>query len=99
MKTLPLPTHPIEKFTFTGGQMVADASDLGGPMYGQIYEDACDMGLDVHNPVSGNTARFLFSHAIEVEEDEVQGWVFYPSPKIVRVFPKLAGVKLVILND
>ena len=102
MKMLPLPTHDISKFTISDNKLVAEASSLGvnsTNLYGRLYHDACDIGLHVHNPRTGKTVLFLYTYAMKNSEGETEGWTFSPDHLDVERFPKLAGMKLVILND
>lgn len=92
----------INKFAKT---FVAEASDLraaGQSLFGQIYEDACDVGLMLESSKTGSVARF-YLEAIETthntDEGEILNWTLLPTSDAVRRHPALNGWKMIIFND
>lgn len=75
-----------------------DASQLKGlRMFGQLYYDAADVGVVLNNP-TGSKVPFYLKHTDEVE-GEVAGWRFEVLPESVAHSPRLAGLKLLIVNS
>lgn len=78
---------------------MADASELGfkpGEVPGgQLYDDACDVGITLCN-----VHKTHWSYHGDIHRgDELQGWIFVPCPEDVRKWPHLQGWKVHILND
>ncbi len=77
----------------------AEASDFGPAREGQwwlqrIYDDACDVGIAVHNKDTGRTEVFYLHDVKEDGEGDIQAWSFRPLNE------KLATVKeVIIFND
>lgn len=79
--------------------LIAEHSDLGSPqLYNRIYDDACDVGIALHNPKSGKTTTWYLADEISHEGD-LEVWVFKPLNSEIRKFPNLAGWEVHILND
>ena len=81
--------------------LVCEASDLGrGFRLEQLYDDACDVGLALRNPLSGNVTRWSLLTEIRCpRENEVLGWYLVPTPETLHRQPELRGYQLNILND
>lgn len=81
----------------------AEASSLGFRAgmepFGPLYDDACDVGITLDNPETGNrTHWYLQSPETDADNDVVQ-WTFKPTHETLRAHPKLAGWYLTIWND
>jgi hypothetical protein len=74
---LQVPTFDINLITWKKGseiwQGIVELSTLGfrcgdniaGRLYGPLYNDACDVGLTIHNPQTNKTKRFYMSRGGE----------------------------------
>lgn len=82
------------------GLLVAEASDLGLKGFDRLYDDACDVGLELVNPRSGNVTRwYLKEEIIDHREHEVLGWMLCPTPETVRKQPELKDYQFNLIND
>jgi len=81
--------------------LVCEASDLGrGFRLEQLYDDACDVGMALVNPRTGNVTRWALKEEIrDPRENELLGWMMIPTPETVRKQPELRDYQLNILND
>ena len=80
--------------------LVCEASDLQLRSFEQLYDDACDVGLALRNPLSGNVTRWSLLTEIRCpRENEVLGWYLVPTPETLHRQPELRGYQLNILND
>ena len=87
-------------FIFKDGCFIGEASELPNSFnpLGPIYDDACDAGFYLVSEKTGEKLLFTFSHT-DGEED-VCGWNFKVNPTVfVQNKPKLASLKLLIIND
>lgn len=92
------PELSIELLSYKSRSFSIDASQLRGHrMFGQLYYDATDVGVVLVNP-KGDKVPFYLKHTDEVEGD-VTGWRFEVLPESVAHSPKLAGLKLLIVNS
>lgn len=77
----------------------AEASSLGyraGEVPGeQLYDDAADWGIALHNASSGNTTRWYLLSTISSQDH----WTYLPTCETVQKFPSLAGWRVRIYND
>lgn len=87
-----VPEHDGSLFSWTGGEGVTEASDLGGSLpYAKVYDDAMDVGFRVRSK-TGVVMDFVLSKVDYYgrgEDAEVSGWRFI-SP---------TGIKVLIIND
>lgn len=79
--------------------LVCEASDLGVGRMERLYDDACDVGLALRNPRSGNVTRWVLKEEVRDQEHEVLGWMLVPTPETIRKQPELADYQLNIAND
>lgn len=80
---MPLPTHPGDLFTWNKTHGVAWVSDFPsfkeptwgtcGPVSGQMWSDACDMGFKVKSHRTGQEVLFVLENE-ERGEDGVVAW-------------------------
>jgi hypothetical protein len=86
-----------------GKRMLCEASDLmlrPGHVWEQIYDDACDVGIALRNPRSGNVTRWYQCEGETVLDDgDVILWVFRPTSETIYRNPGLEGYVLHIIND
>jgi hypothetical protein len=68
-----------ERFTWDreNNLLVAEHSDLGSPRFGQVYNDACDVGITIVSP-SGREVPYHGSGE-DMQEGEIMGWRFEPA--------------------
>ena len=78
--------------------MVAEASDLGLRGFMRLYDDACDVGIALQNPRTGNITRWAMADTI-TQDGDILGWMCIPCTESVRRHPELAGYTLNIVND
>lgn len=78
------PVHNARNFNWCGTYGSCEASDLaplGVKWFGRVWQDACDVGMVLHSPRTGNDVLFLLK-----EEERSQGpdgdmisWIFESS--------------------
>lgn len=83
------------------GLLVCEASDLGrGFRLERLYDDACDVGMALVNPRTGNVTRWALKEEIrDQRENELLGWMMTPTPETIRKQPELKDYQLNIVND
>ena len=82
------------------GLLVCEASDLGRDFrLERLYDDACDVGMALINPRTGNVTRWALKEEIRDQEHELLGWMLAPTPETVRKQPELKDYQLNIVND
>lgn len=80
--------------------LVGEASDLQLRSLERLYDDACDVGLALRNPRTGNVTRWaLLTEVRDPWGDELLGWMLAPTPETIRKQPELQGYQLNIIND
>ncbi len=91
------PVHSASKFSWKKGVGVAEASDLRGtPLFGRLFDDACDLGFRLLNPSTGRCEPFYLSHEDkDASGEDVYGMHFYP----VDITLRNQGVRVLIIND
>jgi len=68
-------------------------------LYGQIYDDACDVGIKIRSRRTEEDVIFYLADEVRNDDDEIQEWIFLPVEEFVRKNPKLAFISVNILND
>ena len=80
--------------------LIAEASGLGLRGMEQLYDDACDVGIALINPRTGNVTRWALKEEIrDTRENELLGWMMIPTPESIRKQPELKDYQLNIIND
>lgn len=91
-------TYDVSKKCF-----VAEMSDLGRDYpFVQIYNDACDEGLELVSEITGNVSKwFVNSHEYTgIDDDrELVATVLKPTPESVRKYSALKECTMIIFND
>ncbi len=83
-----------ETKTFT-----SEMSQLGkGFQLERIYPDACDVGFTMISLRTGYDVKFVETARDMIGEDLGGQW-FEPTQDSLRRFPKMRGVKVLIIND
>lgn len=80
----------------------AELSDLhDGFGMERVYDDACDIGLTLHNPDTGKEVTFYLAHEERSndEDNELRWYEFAVIPEHVRKNRNLDGVKVILFND
>lgn len=95
---------PSDLFTVVGTEFVQEKSTLQANAsdncaFGQVYDDACDVGFVVVSKKSGNHAVFVHSHTERDREGEIVAWKFIPTQNTLRRLPSMTGWKAIVLND
>jgi hypothetical protein len=100
MQLHPNPIH-AKHFTCNAQHriMVTEHSDIRNTRWEQLYDDACDIGIVIHNPETGKTTRWYLHEELRDAERELQVTLFRPCPETLRTQPQLAGWEVHILND
>lgn len=81
--------------TFTG-----EISDCGRNFrLNRIWEDACDVGIDVESHKTQAVATFYLSEEKRDRENDLMYLEFRPTAKAAMKNPKLYGVKIILFND
>jgi hypothetical protein len=82
------------------GLLIAEASDLGNFRLERLYDDACDLGLELCNPRTGNVTRWsLLTEVRDPRENELLGWMLVPTFETLNKQPELRGYQFNIVND
>jgi len=91
------PIHDGSKFSWKKGVGVIEASQLRGtPLFGQLYDDACDLGFRIRNSKTGAVEAFYLSHEDkDASGEDIYGIHFYPVNPTIRNW----GVRILIIND
>lgn len=79
-------------------QMLAvEASDMQfrGPEC--LYDDACDVGIALINPRTGNVTHWYLEDTLANQEPTA--WLFKPCTESIYKHPMLKGYELHIIND
>jgi len=80
--------------------LIAEASDIGFRGVERLYDDACDVGIALRNPRSGNVTRwYLLEEIRDPRENELLGWMFAPTTESIHKQPELAGYQFNLVND
>jgi hypothetical protein len=80
--------------------LVTEASDIGFRGLERLYDDACDVGIALRNPRSGNVTRWVLKEEVrDPRENEILGWMLVPTPESIRKQPELKDYQLNIAND
>jgi len=97
---LPVPVVPLKGHTHYPAKkwIVAELSDLGGVTLEPLYDDACDVGIDLLNPNTGNISRWCLSRYDSADGD-LLAIILVPTMETVRKNPQLEGYELHLLND
>lgn len=96
------PRHNSARFTYHAASKTfsAEASDFNGTVIqGQLYDDACDVGLIIENRYSGQSVPFHHERDERDHEGELLAEHYAVTPEAVRKDGRLAGLKVVIFND
>ena len=80
-------------------KFIAEISDLGPNAMGQIFPDACDLGIEMHSVHTGKVAQFFVNEEKRDSGGDLEGWILIPTDVTLRKIPHLAGTTVVILND
>jgi hypothetical protein len=102
MAQLEVPSYSSESLSHSAakGLLIGEASDLGYRGTGQLYDDACDVGLALVNPRTGNVTRWGLKEEVRCpREGELLGWMFVPTPETVRKQPELRDYQFNLVND
>ena len=82
------------------GLLITEASDLGNFRLDPLYDDACDVGIALVNPRTGNVTRWALKTEVrDPRENELLGWMLVPTPETIRKQPELKDYQLNIVND
>ena len=89
-----------DRFSYRNKMFTTEASllrDLN--CFGQIYDDAADVGFALRNPKTGESAVFAFEKDNIDRDGDVISWVFRPVSEYVRRNAALRNVSVVVFND
>lgn len=76
--------------------LVSEASTLQLRRFDRLYQDACDVGLELFNEKTESTSRWYLEETIRQEGDVIE-WVLKPCGH--NLSDKQLGYRMVILND
>lgn len=97
-----LPTVSSESLSHSVARklLVGEISTLNLRYFGQLYDDAADVGFALRNPKTNNVTRWSLQNEMrDPVENELTGWVFVPAPETLRKNPELTSYELHVLND
>ena len=86
-------SHNLSTRTFT-----TCISDLGLQPFGQIYPDACDVGLCLYSERTGQESRWYLDN-VEDNNDDVVSYTLKPTSETLRKIPRLTGYRMKVFND
>ncbi len=88
-------THLAQDKSFIG-----DITDVATRGLQRFYDDACDVGVALLNPKTGNVTYWTMVHELyNYSEGELEGWVLHPTWISVHHNPSLNGYTLKLIND
>lgn len=102
MATLQLNPYSSEGISHSASKKVllCEASDIQLRCFEPLYDDACDVGLALQNPNTGNITVWHLAETLrDPYENEITGWKLHPTTETVSKQPELQGYELRILND
>lgn len=76
----------------------AELSTLDDPVLKRLYDDACDIGLTLHNDKTRNRTRWYWVED-KGADGELQARVLRPCSESVRKTPAVAGYTMLLFND
>ena len=76
-----------------------EISTLNNVKFTRLYDDACDLGLELLNPKTNNRTRWYLQKEEILFSGEVAGWIFRPCPESENGNQNMAGYKMIIWND
>lgn len=82
-----------------GNDLMVEASDVGFMRCERLYDDACDEGVVLHSPRTGNEVRWYITETVKDRDNNVVEWKFKPCSESVAKLPNLCGLTLRIIND
>lgn len=98
-------TYSTRLFTYdtSRGWFIAEASTLAAntndqPLFGQVYSDACDEGIQLVSHATGHETLWHV-HETKRQDGEIQAWILKPTPETLRKTPSLRNIEVHILND
>jgi hypothetical protein len=79
----------------------AEMSDIFLRDFERMYDDACDVGLAIRNPKTGNVTRWYVNETHRDEDRDITHWTLLPEVEAGhRIYtPALASYKMIIWND
>lgn len=94
MNILNPPSHSTRLFTWVPetNELVCDISDLPRPVMGQVYDDACDLGMTLVSARTGKEIVVAVDAEVYDSEGDLQAWILRPVrcgavvPFQVRIF-------------
>lgn len=87
--------HSAQQKSFIG-----DITDVATHNLQRFYDDACDEGVALLNPKTGNITYWTVAHELRAGcEGELEGWVLHPTFNSVYRNPELRGYTLTLIND
>lgn len=69
------------------------------PVFTQIYDDACDVGLKLVSDKTGKEVVFYLDTEDRDGENEIQGWRLKPTTESIRKVPECKDLTMLIIND
>jgi hypothetical protein len=105
---LQVPQYSTELFHYDAASKVlsVDMSQLshgrGKPLlavYGRLYGDACDIGIELVSHRTRECARFALREQKADSDSDIMHWDFYPTTETLRAQPQLEGHVVRVFND
>jgi hypothetical protein len=85
--------------TCHGNDLLVEASTVGFERFERLYDDACDEGVVMRSPRTGNDTRWYHTDTVRDADQDVVEWVFKPCSESVAKIPSIAFLTLRIIND
>jgi hypothetical protein len=74
------------------------ASELGSYMFKQLYEDACDVGLEIVSCRTGAVSKFYLETEHVNDDNDITHWTLKPTTDTIRKFPLLKTATVTVFN-
>jgi hypothetical protein len=83
--------------------MCGEASSIGFPAgvcpAKALYDDACDVGIEMFNPRTGVMTRWYMQDEVRDNDNDITHWTFRATSETLRKHPQLKDWRVDILND
>ena len=71
----------------------------GVNLFAQLYNDDADQGFVMISDKTGQAVDFCLSDTQRDADGDVKFWQYTPSTRAVHYNARLAGIKVIVLND
>ncbi len=80
--------------------LVGELSSCGNNFrLSRIYQDACDVGIQLQSHRTGEVATFYLAEEKHDNENDLLYMSFHPTPEEIKKNPRMRDVKVILFND